>query len=163
LGPNNKDQLQYYESLENDEVCPNLNYLGIPYCFPIKNFKYNFKHLNIFVGKRGIYNTASKLKIAYLSGIESNDINAESWQFTKEDAILVRNSSFAFHLTKDDYKGIDILLTSQWPFGIAEQESNSSKLISWLAKEIKPRYHCVGLNGIAYEKLYRYYCIKLNK
>lgn len=67
-----------------------------------------------------------------------------------------------------EYRGIDILLTSQWPFGIgnddketakSENKIAASKLLSWLAREIKPRYHFAGLNGNYLERLpYRFLC-----
>lgn len=52
----------------------------------------------------------------------------------------------------DDYRGIDFLLTSQWPDGLLEKESNTSKLISFLSLGVKPRYHFCGLNNKHFEK-----------
>lgn len=103
------------------------------------------------MGKRGLYTLSSGLKIVYLSGIESD--KSSEWQFDKEDVKAVRNSCFASKTNMGDYRGIDILLTSQWPQGIYEKETNTSKFVSWLAAEIRPRYHFCGLNGVYYERL----------
>lgn len=93
-----------------------------------------------------------------MSGIEGDK---SDWCFDKEDVKAVRNSCFISKTSMGEYRGIDILLTSQWPFGIdddkKEDKSKSnraaSKLLSWLAREIKPRYHFVGLNGNYFERL----------
>lgn len=52
----------------------------------------------------------------------------------------------------DDYRGIDFLLTSQWPAGMIEGEENTSKLISFLSLGVKPRYHFCGMNNKHFEK-----------
>lgn len=52
----------------------------------------------------------------------------------------------------EDYRGIDFLLTSQWPSGMIEDEPNTSKLISFLSLGVKPRYHFCGLNNKHFEK-----------
>uniref|UniRef100_U5EW12 CWF19-like protein 1 n=1 Tax=Corethrella appendiculata TaxID=1370023 RepID=U5EW12_9DIPT len=134
LGPTNSELSKQYENISDGEICPNLVYLG----------------------KRGIFTTSNGLKIAYLSGLESNsddDSKLESHEFNTNDCVNVRNSCFVCKSNMGDYRGVDILLTSQWPFGIQEstEEKQSSKLISWLANEIKPRYHFCALNGIYYE------------
>lgn len=125
LGPNTENVATCYEN--TTEICPNLTYLG----------------------KRGLYTLSSGLKIAYLSGIEGEASSV--WQFDKEDVKSVKNSCLCKSLL-GEYRGIDILLTSQWPKGIYEKESNTSKLVSWLAAQIRPRYHFCGRNGIYYER-----------
>lgn len=126
LGPNTESDTKYYGN--ETEICPNLTYLG----------------------KRGLYTLSSGLKIAYLSGIEAEQ--SSDWQFDKEDVKSVKNSCLCKSLL-GEYRGVDILLTSQWPQGIYEKESKASKLVSWLAAEIRPRYHFCGTNGIYYERL----------
>ena len=107
----------------------------------------------LYSGKTGIYTTSNGLKIAYLSGTESTETVSTPYQFTSEECqnlqILAKNEP-----------GIDILLSSQWPFGITNDSPlspvaaklNSSKLISQLALIIKPRYHFCGLEGIHFER-----------
>lgn len=112
----------------------------------------------LIAGKRGLYTISSGIKIAYVSGIEADK---SDWSFDAEDVKAVRNSCFINKTTMGEYRGIDILLTSQWPFGVdndkkktekSESKIASSKLLSWLAREIKPRYHFAGLNGNYYER-----------
>ncbi|XP_037043320.1 CWF19-like protein 1 homolog [Bradysia coprophila] len=136
LGPNEANACPEYENLNEGEICSNLTYLG----------------------KRGLYTISSGIKIAYLSGIEAEK---SDWSFDTEDVKAVRNSCFINKTSMGEYRGIDILLTSQWPFGVDDKKADkdesqaaaSSKLLSWLAREIKPRYHFVGINGRYFERL----------
>lgn len=98
LGPNKEEQLDQYPSDELQfELCPNLYYLG----------------------KRGIYTDSKGLKIAYISGI-SNSESQNAWSYSEKDVSdlcdvsLKGNSSF---------RGVDILLVSQWPSNIIEHGS----------------------------------------
>ncbi|XP_068145892.1 CWF19-like protein 1 homolog [Drosophila tropicalis] len=131
LGPNCKEHQQHFENLTDGEVCPNLTYLG----------------------KRGVYTLSSGVKIAYLSGMEAAGGDAAaSHEFTKADIGAVRNSCLVSKNCSTEYRGVDVLLTSQWPYGIQEKENtNASKLISFLAREIKPRYHFCAINGSHFE------------
>lgn len=92
-----------------------------------------------------------------MSGIEAEKSN---WSFDTDDVKAVRNSCFINKTSMGEYRGIDILLTSQWPYGVDDKNESTtaaSKLLSWLAREIKPRYHFAGLNGNYYERLpYRF-------
>lgn len=90
--------------------------------------------------------------MAYLSGIETKEASKDQWQFDKKDVTAVRNSCLKNFTNMDDYRGIDFLLTSQWPSGIVEDEANTSKLISFLSLGVKPRYHFCGLNNKHFEK-----------
>lgn len=57
-----------------------------------------------------------------------------------------RNACLKNFTNMEDYRGIDFLLTSQWPHKISEEDAAStSKLISFLALGCKPRYHFCGL------------------
>lgn len=94
-----------------------------------------------------------------MSGIEAEK---SDWSFDTEDVKAVRNSCFINKTSMGEYRGIDILLTSQWPAGIenddkktdeSEKKAAASKLLSWLAREIKPRYHFAALNGKYFERL----------
>lgn len=100
-----------------------------------------------------MYTASSGIKIAYVSGIEATSKEKQNFHFDESDVKAVRNSCLTNKTSAGDYRGVDILITSQWPEGIHEKEGNTSKLISWLAHEIRPRYHFVGLNGVYYERL----------
>lgn len=130
LGPNDPAHASLYEDLDNGEICPNLTYLG----------------------RRGLYTVSSGVKIAYVSGVEAKD-GAESteWNFNDTDVKSVITSCLASNNSAGDYRGIDILMTSQWPAGVREKEPNASRLLSWLSSEIKPRYHFCGLNDSYFE------------
>ncbi|XP_023178253.1 CWF19-like protein 1 homolog [Drosophila hydei] len=133
LGPNREEDTKYYNDLLDGEICTNLTYLG----------------------KRGVYTLSSGVKIAYLSGVEAaadSVTKCSEHEFTKADIQAVRNSCLIAKNCGTDYRGVDVLLTSQWPYGLQEQEnSKASKLISFLCREIKPRYHFCAINGTYYE------------
>lgn len=130
LGPNNPAHSKYYESIDDGEICPNLTYLG----------------------RRGLYTVSSGLKIAYVSGIEAPE-SAESSisNFKADDVKAVANACIASNNTAGDYRGVDILISSQWPSGVKDNEPNTSELLAWLSTEIKPRYHFCGLNDSYFE------------
>lgn len=78
--------------------------------------KFCMPHLSspVLPGRRGIFTGASGLQIAYVSGREAQQEPAPSHCFSPKDVTalvdpLVCNSKF---------KGVDILLTSQWPRGV---------------------------------------------
>lgn len=130
LGPNCPEHASYYDDLDNGEICPNLTYLG----------------------RRGLYNVSTGLKIAYVSGIESNDAESGSiCNFKTEDVKSVANVCIASNNASGEYRGIDILISSQWPSGVRKDEKNTSELLAWLSSEIKPRYHFCGLNDSYFE------------
>lgn len=71
-------------------------------------------------GRRGIFTGVSGLQIAYVSGQEAMQEPAPSHCFTSEDLTalvvpLINNSKF---------RGVDILLTSQWPRGVWQYGNN---------------------------------------
>ncbi|XP_053962313.1 CWF19-like protein 1 homolog [Anastrepha ludens] len=134
LGPCSKETVCFYDDLVDGEICSNLTYLG----------------------KRGLYTLSSGVKIVYLSGLEKPDAEKSIGDdskiyFDKDDILSIRNSCVISKTSASDYKGVDVLLSSQWPYGIVEDSKNSSKLLSFLCKEIKPRYHFCGHNGKYYE------------
>uniref|UniRef100_H2Y9K1 CWF19-like protein 1 n=1 Tax=Ciona savignyi TaxID=51511 RepID=H2Y9K1_CIOSA len=137
LGPNNENVESYFADSADcgGELCENITYLG----------------------KKGIFTGTSGLKIAYLSGVESNDPTNTSFNV---DDIKVLSSQLGSD--NADYKGIDILMTSSWPKGIhtygnspsnEKCKSCGSELLAQLAKTCKPRYHFAGMEGINYERL----------
>ncbi|XP_073847741.1 CWF19-like protein 1 homolog [Musca autumnalis] len=133
LGPNNKNVLKYYENTEDGEICSNLTYLG----------------------KRGLYTLSSGVKIAYLSGLEKpTGASDEEFYFNMDDIEAVRNACLVNKSSASDYRGVDLLLSSPWPFGITndgQENTNSSKLLSFLCRDIKPRYHFCGMSKKYFE------------
>ncbi|VDK44991.1 unnamed protein product [Anisakis simplex] len=105
-----------------------------------------------YLGKKGVLNTTTGLRIAYLSGIEAAQSNA--FQFTADTV----NELLLPIKVESGFLGVDILLTSMWPAQVwkhssnhPSQEVNGSRLISKLATALKPRYHFAGM-GIHYER-----------
>lgn len=78
---------------------------------------------NLLSGKRGIYSVSKGIKIAYISGI--CDDETKLWTHSiKEvnelcDACVKGNPSF---------RGVDILLTSQWPSNIIASDTQKVTL-----------------------------------
>lgn len=106
------------------------------------------------MGKRGLYKTTTGLKIAYLSGIEAAEASdAKPWNFTRDDVVALRDACVASKVG-GEFRGIDILVTSQAPEegGAAELKAGTSKLVSWLALQVKPRYHVCGLSDAYFER-----------
>ncbi|OAD59303.1 CWF19-like protein 1 [Eufriesea mexicana] len=134
IGANNEADLNNYPDVDGCEICQNLTYLG----------------------KRGLYTASSGLKIAYISGIENNSSEKKSIYFSESDVVSIKQACLK---GQPSFRGIDILMSSPWPAGVTNLDPNKpsfkydgSKLISWLAAQIKPRYHVSGLEGIHYER-----------
>ncbi|XP_069681635.1 CWF19-like protein 1 [Periplaneta americana] len=130
LGPNKPDDVDLYADINGCEICPNISYLG----------------------KRGLYTETSGLKVAYVSGIEEGSgKSAQYHTFTGADVEAVKNICLR---GQHQFRGVDILITSSWPKDIklGVQAEFGSWLLSWLAVQIKPRYHFCGLEGIYYER-----------
>ena len=100
MGPNTEFAIKYYKNVVDGELCKNLVYLG----------------------KRGLYSLTNGIKIAYLSGLEKPaDVKRCEFHFDIEDVESVRNSCLVKKSNANDYRGIDILLTSQWPYGASSE------------------------------------------
>ncbi|KAI4798878.1 hypothetical protein KUCAC02_020423 [Chaenocephalus aceratus] len=97
------------------------------------------------------------LQIAYVSGREALQDPPPAHCFTSKHlsalvAPLTGNSKF---------RGVDILLTSQWPRGVwhygntpeVNTKSCGSGSVANLADHLKPRYHFAALEGAHYERL----------
>ena len=63
-------------------------------------------------GKRGLYTGTSGLKIAYVSGIESETGKYSDCTFTSNDVESVKNISAKGN---QKFRGVDILISSSWP------------------------------------------------
>lgn len=134
LGPNRPEYDIYY-SEESGDLCENVTYLG----------------------KQGRFSGSSGLQIAYLSGTEASGAADESCTFTAADA-----KSLISPVSGDPgYKGVDILITSQWPMGVEKYataidrnnpKSTDSLCIAEVARVLKPRYHFAGMEKIFYER-----------
>lgn len=100
LGANKEDHVKLFSN-NSDELCSNVYYLG----------------------KRGLYLSSGGLKIAYLSGISKNpnDKLNEEYAYNFEDAQTLKDLCL-----KGDaaYRGVDILLTSQWPNNVMNGDIN---------------------------------------
>ena len=72
--------------------------------------------LSLFIditGKKGLYTGSSGLQLAYLSGMES-DIVSDSTNFNAVDITALTSPV----INDSKFKGVDILITSQWPKGV---------------------------------------------
>lgn len=138
LGSNSAPTDAYYADLpESGELCPNLTYLGA----------------------RGLYTVASGIKIAYVSGVEGG--GGVPHQFDEAAVRAVQKSCLTSRTAPTDYRGVDILITSQWPAGVDDSAPAQvgSKMLSWLAQEIRPRYHFCGMADVYFERVpYRSEC-----
>ncbi|TWW64906.1 CWF19-like protein 1 isoform X1 [Takifugu flavidus] len=134
LGAASQATVKNYPSVEGCELVENITYLG----------------------RRGIFTGVSGLQIAYVSGQEAMFEPALAHCFTSEDLTalvvpLINNSKF---------RGVDILLTSQWPRGVWQYGNNpevntktcGSSAVANLAEKLKPRYHFAALEGAHYER-----------
>lgn len=133
LGANQESHCSFYPDKEGAELCHNVIYLG----------------------RRGLYSGSSGLQIAYLSGTEN--ATCDQISFSQKDVNELIESSTRIQ----QFKGVDILITSQWAKGIEKYASEvdsvdsskcGSSLISKLALCLRPRYHFVGLQGVFYER-----------
>ncbi|KAM9496645.1 CWF19-like protein 1 [Clarias gariepinus] len=135
LGAASQETVKYFPSSDGCELAENITYLG----------------------RRGVFTGASGLQVVYVSGREAQQEPAPAHCFTPKDLTalitpLVSNSKF---------KGVDILLTSQWPRGVWQYGNNPEidtkfcgvPSIGNLAEKLKPRYHFAGLEGVYYERL----------
>lgn len=110
-----------------------------------------------YLGRRGVFTGASGLQLAYVSGREALQEPAPAHCFTSKDL-----SALVTSLTgSSKFRGVDILLTSQWPRGVwrygnnpeVDTKSCGSGSIASLADKLKPRYHFAALEGAHYERL----------
>lgn len=81
---------------------------------------FKFVSCVLHLGRKGVFTGASGLQIAYVSGREAQQEPAQSHCFTAKDLYalvepLTNNSKF---------RGVDILLTSQWPRGVWHYANN---------------------------------------
>ncbi|KAM6895333.1 CWF19-like protein 1 [Xenentodon cancila] len=110
-----------------------------------------------YLGRRGVFTGASGLQIAYVSGQEAQQDPAPAHCFTSKDLTAL----VAPLTSSSKFRGVDILLTSQWPRGVWNYGNNpdvntkscGSSSIASLADKLKPRYHFAALEGAHYERV----------
>ncbi|XP_068163064.1 CWF19-like protein 1 [Antennarius striatus] len=110
-----------------------------------------------YLGRRGVFTGASGLQIAYVSGREAGQEPAPPHCFTPTDVAAL----LAPLTGSNKFRGVDVLLTSQWPQGVCrygnklevDTTSCGSGAVASLAQRLKPRYHFAALEGAHYERL----------
>lgn len=133
LGPVNRNQVRHFKNLDGCELAPDIIYLGRAGCF----------HTN-------------ELSIAYISGRDGNEDYEADCRRLKTLEIRTKCDDLSF-------KGVDILLTTDWPKGITnnapisvdatEMREKGSHMAAYLAHKLKPRYHFASSHGIFYERV----------
>jgi len=87
----------------------------------------------VCLGRRGLYTGSSGLTVAYLSGVESNascdrEAATDDTHFTAVDVNDLRQSLAGV----GQFRGVDLLLTSQWPRGVDKYATAAvSRLAPW--------------------------------
>jgi len=115
-----------------------------------------------FLGKSGIKNIQG-ISVAYLSGKIKDSSNPYQSQAKKFNAGYYDAEDLDNIINNQDTlssKGIDILLTSEWPQGfdsnlpekLSYQIKNQSFDVTNLVNTLKPRYHIVGLENFFYKR-----------
>ncbi|XP_035824397.1 CWF19-like protein 1 [Aplysia californica] len=136
LGPNRPELGIYYSGDEGSELCDGVTYLG----------------------RQGKFTGSSGLQLSYLSGLEATaGSKGDECTFTTADA----KSLISPVANDSSFKGVDILITSQWPKGVEKYGSSSerqteqhpgSACIAEVARVLRPRYHFAGLEKVFYER-----------
>uniref|UniRef100_A0A3B3TT14 CWF19-like protein 1 n=1 Tax=Poecilia latipinna TaxID=48699 RepID=A0A3B3TT14_9TELE len=135
LGAASQETVKNFPSSDGSELAENITYLG----------------------RRGVFTGASGLQLAYVGGREALQEPAPAHCFTSKDLSTLVNSL----TSSSKFRGVDILLTSQWPRGVWQYGNNpevntkscGSSSIASLADKLKPRYHFAALEGAHYERL----------
>ena len=67
--------------------------------------------------EKGVLTTSTGLKIVYISGVESPSSSSPAPKHCYSESDL-KNLMTVLKTNQPDYKGVDILLTSEWPKGV---------------------------------------------
>lgn len=140
LGPNKVQHEKYFKNLKDQQLAPNIYYLG----------------------KDGIFTTSDGLKIGYISGIQNNSGKENEMHTFNYDSL----SQFRDSCIRAGSTSLDVLLTSPWPLDIRNKErileninvkeptekESESQLLSWIAINLTPRYHFAGLQRVFYQR-----------
>ncbi|XP_050520201.1 CWF19-like protein 1 isoform X2 [Daktulosphaira vitifoliae] len=139
LGPNKREHQHFFCDLKNQQLAPNIFYLG----------------------KHGVFTTSDGLKIGYVSGVQSTcKTSNEDYMFNYDSIVQFKESC-----QRSGHVPLDILLTTPWPADILNKErlngeinkesldkSNEAPLLSWVADCLTPRYHFAGAQGLFYQR-----------
>jgi len=82
----------------------------------------------LVTGQTGVYNESSGLKIAYLGGLDASNKSSAKDTICEFNHEEIRNLRIQLESEKGEFKGVDILITSQWPQGVHRLSQN--KLVS---------------------------------
>ncbi|XP_061524292.1 CWF19-like protein 1 isoform X1 [Phycodurus eques] len=135
LGAGSQETAKKFPSADGCELADNITYLG----------------------RRGVFTGASGLQIAYVSGREAPREPAPAHCFGPKDLTALLDPLTG----SSKFRGVDVLLTSQWPRGVWRYANNpevntkccGSGAVAKLADKLKPRYHFAALEGAHYERL----------
>ncbi|CAI8038792.1 CWF19-like protein 1 [Geodia barretti] len=139
LGPGSPGEAVSYQSLGRDggELCPNLTCLG----------------------QRGVFKTSGGLQVVYLSGRHhedrfSQDLSSQKTMSPYMTSSDVESLKEMAAKSKEEFRGVDILLTTEWPRGVAthtatppdwlDADNAGSVEVAQLAVAVRPRYHIVA-------------------
>ncbi|XP_060519508.1 CWF19-like protein 1 [Cylas formicarius] len=153
FGINNQDFIPYKMG---EKKVPLATYiLGPNYDYHVKEYQNEQYELceNVYhLGKRGIYTDSKGVRIAYISGIASLT-ESGPWTYNFQD---VRELCDLPLRGNTGFRGVDILVSSQWPKDIVQKDHFVSKFqheyVSYLCMKLKPRYVVSGLEGVYYER-----------
>lgn len=104
-------------------------------------------------GRRGVFTGASGLQIAYVSGQEALQEPAPAHCFTSKDL-----SALVLPLTSSSkFRGVDILLTSEWPRGVWQYGNNPVKTHTLYSYNVWPLLlsSLVSVAGSEYKVLWK--------
>lgn len=123
LGAASQETVKNYPSAEGCELADNITYLGKTSHIKVSGVCPKADSPGLLAGvpgRRGIFTGVSGLQIAYVSGQEARQEPALAHCFTSEDltALVVPL------ISNPKFRGVDILLTSQWPRGVWQYGSN---------------------------------------
>jgi hypothetical protein len=146
LGPRSSAEASFFEGLGRDggELCPNLTCLG----------------------QRGLFKASSGLQIVYVSGRHDEDRFSDTslTQTNVSEYMTAGDLESVQEIvqSRQDFRGVDVLLTSEWPRGVAThtgqppdwlaEAGTGSEAVSRLAVAVRPRYHFVGGLNHFYER-----------
>eukprot|EP00124_Ichthyophonus_hoferi_P000769 Ihof_evm11s31 gene=Ihof_evmTU11s31 len=125
-----------------------------------------------YLGRKGVFKTVEGLTIGFLSGVFEENAYKSTLKdelrpyYTKHDV-----DALLAYADSAEFKGIDVLLTSEWPKGITTLSTHAvpsrnpdapmlsaaiqaigSDCVSLVAKALIPRYHFSGMQGVFYER-----------
>uniref|UniRef100_A0A8C7RJQ2 CWF19-like protein 1 n=1 Tax=Oncorhynchus mykiss TaxID=8022 RepID=A0A8C7RJQ2_ONCMY len=118
LGAASQETLRFFPSADGCELADNITYLG----------------------RRGVFTGASGLQIAYVSGREGQQDPTPAHCFSPKDLTQLVEPL----ISNNQFRGVDILLTSQWPRGVWQYANTPDY----------PHQHLTTLiKGVHYERL----------